>query len=309
MENEITTYIVNGFMDAGKTTYIQDNIFRDFFHKRGKTLILVFEDGEEEYDCEKLLDFRTEVEIYEGGESVPAFCIRQIEKHKPDRIYVEANIMMDGLLEQLPKIMKKQYTTTLIDGKTVSIYYNNLRQQMQDMIRESDMVIFERNEKKEELSEYNTPFHIINSKCVYLWESPMGYSEQAFSIYLPYDLNQDELVIDDETYPIWYLDASKNPEHYEGKLVNLHIQAELKDNLSEGHFIAGRQIMTCCLADMQFLGFECLNLKNQKISDHCWLQVTARCSLKEDKYNVRRLFLEPLEMKPAAALPGPYAFV
>ena len=42
----VETRLVCGFLDAGKTTYIQDCILHDYFHKYGETLILSTEDGE-----------------------------------------------------------------------------------------------------------------------------------------------------------------------------------------------------------------------------------------------------------------------
>ena len=55
---ENRTTLVYGFIEAGKTTYIQDCIFHDYFHKRGSTLILCFEAGETEYDAQKLASFK-----------------------------------------------------------------------------------------------------------------------------------------------------------------------------------------------------------------------------------------------------------
>ena len=40
MGSGIDTRLVCGFLNAGKTTYIQDCIFNDFFHRYGSVLIL-----------------------------------------------------------------------------------------------------------------------------------------------------------------------------------------------------------------------------------------------------------------------------
>jgi len=54
MGSGIDTRLVCGFLNAGKTTYIQDCIFHDFFHRYGSVLILCFEEGERAYDLEGL---------------------------------------------------------------------------------------------------------------------------------------------------------------------------------------------------------------------------------------------------------------
>ena len=63
-QNTIETRLVQGFMDSGKTTFIQDCILNDYFHKYGSTLILCFEQGESEYDIAALRERRTEVAFF-----------------------------------------------------------------------------------------------------------------------------------------------------------------------------------------------------------------------------------------------------
>lgn len=97
----VETRLVYGFLDAGKTTFIQDCILHDYFHKYGTTLILAFESGEAERDEKALLDYRTHVAYDEGSENIAAFCLTQIERWPPDRVYVEMNGMTEGLRQQL----------------------------------------------------------------------------------------------------------------------------------------------------------------------------------------------------------------
>ena len=42
MDKQIDTRLIYGFLESGKTTYIQDCIVHDYFHKYGTTLILCF---------------------------------------------------------------------------------------------------------------------------------------------------------------------------------------------------------------------------------------------------------------------------
>ena len=72
----------------------------------GKTLILCFEQGEEEYDPAALAARNASVVCYDGEEDVGAFCLRSIEETRPDRIYVEMNTMMSGLRDRFPPCMR-----------------------------------------------------------------------------------------------------------------------------------------------------------------------------------------------------------
>ena len=142
MGSGIDTRLVCGFLNAGKTTYIQDCIVHDYFHKYGTTLILCFEEGEESYDEELLSSFRTSVAFYEEDEDVTSFCLRMIDRFQPERIYVEMNIMMDDLAGKLPEVMKPTFTLTLFDWSTLELYLSNLKQHVSTMVSASNQVIF-----------------------------------------------------------------------------------------------------------------------------------------------------------------------
>ena len=48
----IPTYVIDGILESGKTTFIKATIGSDDFFKKGKTLVLACEEGMEEYDKE-----------------------------------------------------------------------------------------------------------------------------------------------------------------------------------------------------------------------------------------------------------------
>ena len=49
-EIEIPVYIFMGFLDSGKTTFVKETLLDREFTGGAKTLLLVCEEGEEEYD-------------------------------------------------------------------------------------------------------------------------------------------------------------------------------------------------------------------------------------------------------------------
>lgn len=294
---QIKTYVVNGFLDAGKTSYIEECIFGGFFHKRGSTLILSFEEGETEYDVEKLREFRTEVVFHDGEEDVSAFCRSALERYCPDRVYVEMNAMRDNLREQLPEALQIVFTVTLIDGTTLPLYYSNMRQLLQNMISVSDMAVFNRCPDKEALAEYSVPFRLMNRGCDFLWQSEMGYSEKAFGRMLPYDIGSGHLDIREEEYAVWHLDSHENPAAYEGKSFTFVAQVRQRDDLPEGCVFLGRFVMTCCIRDIQFLGFVCEYPKGDPLRDGSWVRVTAQAYLRDGRHHTRCIALRASDLQ------------
>ena len=62
-------YIINGFLGSGKTEFINFTLDQPYFQSSGKTLLLLCEEGEEEYDPYVLKRSKTIVETIEeaGG--------------------------------------------------------------------------------------------------------------------------------------------------------------------------------------------------------------------------------------------------
>nr|MCR5023152.1 GTPase [Lachnospiraceae bacterium] len=61
-----TVYFVNGFLEAGKTTFIKELIGRESFRISGKTLILLCEEGDREYDASELEEAGAVLEVIEA---------------------------------------------------------------------------------------------------------------------------------------------------------------------------------------------------------------------------------------------------
>ena len=53
-DSRIPLYLITGFLDSGKTTLLTDTLGMDYFNDGERTVLLMCEDGEEEYDQEKL---------------------------------------------------------------------------------------------------------------------------------------------------------------------------------------------------------------------------------------------------------------
>ena len=107
-KQEMMVYVIMGFLEAGKTSLIRDLLVDELFDDKSKTLILVCEEGEEEYPQALLNQTHAACEYIEDEESFNGKVIEKfLKKHRPDRIIIEYNginhIYGDTLVE--PEIL------------------------------------------------------------------------------------------------------------------------------------------------------------------------------------------------------------
>ena len=303
----IDTRLVYGFLDAGKTTYISESIRDDLFYKRGSTLILCFEEGETEYDEEFLSEKNTSVayydsDAYENGagkesetDSVRRFCLESIEAYYPDRIYVEMNTMMQDLREMFPACMRVTVVVTFIDWATMPLYFTNFKKMINQMVAESHQITFRGCPSKELLAPYSQAFRLMNQRASYLRQDPMGYHEKAFDMFLPFSLEESDIVISDEEYlPLW-LDALDHPEHYQGKTIHFSDPLEVRREEGSGRLSAGHVVMVCCMADLQFMAFQIEG--DVDVPDKGWITLDAAAETATDGFGQRKVKLKPLRIK------------
>ena len=299
----IDTRIVYGLKGAGKTSYISDCIANDFFYKDGTTLILCFEQGKEKYDEEALLKKRTYVAICGDPRRTGEFCTEQIRKYKPDRIYVEMNAKFLPEEEQFPASMNITSAVTWIEWTTLDQYMNVYRQWFGRMIAKSQQVIFRGCPSRELLAPYSQQFRLMNHRASYLRQDPMGYHERAFDLFVPFSLEEAKITISEKNYLIFWLDAADHPEHYEGKMLCFDDPLELRQSTEDGPWSAGRVVMTCCMADLQFLSFE-LSANDGGALCGGWATMETYGRTGADDYGRRVL---KLEAKDLTYMPSPKA--
>ena len=123
-----SVYIINGFLESGKTEFISYTLGQPYFHIKGKTLLILCEEGEIEYDDFLLRSSRTELELIEDEEDfTPSHLIELEKKHKPERIIIEYNGMWNYKNMKLPWHWTVEQQVTTIDASTFPMYYNNMK--------------------------------------------------------------------------------------------------------------------------------------------------------------------------------------
>lgn len=270
-------YIINGFLESGKTEFITYTLAQPYFQMKGTTLILLCEEGEVEYDPSLLKKSRAVVEVIDREEDFnPNHLIELEKKHKPERILIEYNGMWNFKDMKLPWHWRVEQQITTIDGSTFPMYYNNMRSQLAEMIRNSEMIIFNRCDKvKEELNTYKRNIKAVNPRADVIFEDANGEITDILEDDLPYDIKSNVLELDDYGYGIWYLDSMDHLERYEGKTISFLAMVLLPDNFPKGYFVPGRMAMTCCAEDMAFLGYACEYKDADTLKQKEWVKVTA----------------------------------
>jgi uncharacterized repeat protein (TIGR03943 family) len=111
-----------------------------------------------------------------------------------------------------------------------------------------------------------------------IFEDANGEIDEIFEEDLPYDLNQDVIVLDNEGYGIWYLDSMDHLERYIGKKLQFTAMVLHPENFPDNYFVPGRMAMTCCAEDMAFLGYACEFAGAAALKQKEWVKVTATVS-------------------------------
>ncbi len=270
-------YMINGFLESGKTEFISFTLEQPYFRIKGKTLLILCEEGEREYAPELLKKTNTEVEVIENEEDFNPAHLTDLEKlHKPERIIVEYNGMWNYKNAKLPWYWKIEQQITTIDGSTFPVYYTNMRPLLAEMIRSSEMIIFNRCDTvRDQLNAYKRNIKAVNAEADVIFEDAGGEIDEIFEEDLPYDLTQETIVLDNQGYGIWYLDAMDHLERYTGKKLQFVAMVLKPENFPKGYFVPGRMAMTCCADDMAFLGYACEYAGAEDLKQKEWVKVTA----------------------------------
>jgi len=275
---EAAVYIVTGFLESGKTRFMQEMLADDGFSEGERTLLLVCEEGEDEYDPELLKKTNTIMEKLEEPEDLEKL-VELDKKYRPERVLIEYN--STWLLQALysakkPKNWELAQIITLIDATTYEIYINNMRQFMADGIQEADLVIFNRCEPDMPKSKWRRATLAMNNTARIFFEHNDGSMDDGVTDEdLPYDVKADTIEIGDTDFGIFYLDAMEHPDRYDGKHIRAKGRAFRMNDMPKHCFVFGRHAMTCCVDDIGGIGFLCrYNTKEPDTND--WIYLTAK---------------------------------
>jgi hypothetical protein len=273
---EIPVYLIAGFLDAGKTNFI-NGVLQDGFAREDRTLLICCEEGEEEYYPNVLSNvFTTTVEDFEDL-SVEYF--KKLEKmYKPKQIIIEYNGMwnIEKLYrELLPANWILYQIMTLVDARTFEMYAKNMGQLMMEKIMAADMLLFNRCNAELRAALRSRNLRMVNRRADIYLENADGTSEEYVTPdMMPFDLSTGHLDVPDDDYGVWYVDLMDNTRRYDGITVKFKsIMCHSKK--FKGVHCPGRFAMVCCEDDMQFLALVCRGEGLEKFKDREWVEITA----------------------------------
>ena len=278
---QLPVFVINGFLEAGKTQFMKFTMQQENFRTDGNTLLIVCEEGEEEYDEGLLESTHTTVKYIDDiSDFTKEKMIEFTKEVDPERVLIEWNGLWEQDKIQIPDIWYVNQMITIYDTSTLDLYIKNkdLKAYMGKMLKDSELVICNRADDIDEeiLSTYHLQIKAMAPNAEIIFEGEEGEITGDFSINLPYNLDDSKLVIKPEEYGIFYVDAMDRTEKYDGKEVEFVAQVVRPDGIGDDILIPGRRAMTCCEADIQFLGFVChyKGAKNFKNKD--WVKVKGK---------------------------------
>lgn len=303
---EIPVYFFTGFMDSGKTTLIQETLFENgFAEDDDRILIIACEDGDIEYDTEKLKTINASVAMIESEADFNTEHLQEIaDEYRPDAVFIEYNGTWgvgDVYEMELPRNWVIVQSLATVDATTFEMYMANMRPMMMEQFFRAEVVIINRCDDDTPKSKFRGNIKAVNRPAQIVYERADGTIDNREEE-LPFDINADVIEISDADYALWFMDCMENPKKYDGKTVHfLGLVYNPKDGkLKRGVIVPGRFAMTCCIEDITFLGMMCKTGMENTPEHRSWIDLTARIKVEFAKeYKGRGPILYPIELKPA----------
>lgn len=276
----IPIYLFTGFLEAGKTKFIQGTLEDVRFNDGERTLLLLCEEGMEELDSSSFSSENVFVEVIENESDLTPDLIKKLsKKHKAERIIVEYNGMwqIDNIFSIIPRGFGIAQEMCFMDATTFLNYNDNMRSLVVDKLKSPEVVIFNRVTDKTDKMLFHKIVRGVNRRVNIVFEYTDGHVEyDEIEDPLPYDLDADIVVIKDEDFAEFYRDLNEDLDKYDGKTVMFKGIVAKNDTLPADLCLVGRHIMTCCEDDIAYGGMLCVLPKSAMVNNRDWLMVTAK---------------------------------
>ena len=284
---QIPVYLFTGFLEAGKTKFIQETLEDARFNQGERTLLLLCEEGVEEYEPDSFSGKNVFIEPIENEEDIqPEPLEALLKKHRAERVLVEYNgmWMLDSLYQRMPQAWVVAQEFLFCDTNTFLSYNANMRQLVYDKLRSCELVVFNRCGPAADRMAMHKIVRAANRRCDIAYEAPDGaVTYDDIQDPLPFDLDAPVTDIKDEDYALFYADLSEDFSKYDGKTLRYKGMVVKSPRLTDDCFVFGRQLMTCCVNDIQFTGLICRWPEAAKLNKGQWVTVTAKVELKWHK--------------------------
>lgn len=284
MQQDVSVYLFLGFLDSGKTKFIQETLEDERMENGERTLLLVCEEGDEEYAPERFaVKNVAKVTLESESELTPDNLEALTVKYRAERVIVEYNgcWLLDRFFEAMPESWVINQMMTFFDANTFLSYNQNMRQLVFDKIQMTQMVVFNRCKGGFDKMPFHKAVRGISRRPDIVYEYLGGNPEfDDIEDPLPFDVDAPVVQIEDRDFAWFYRDMAEKGKSYIGKTVKFKGMAALSKKVPAGYIVLGRHIMTCCEADIAYDGFAVkTNGLVEDIKTRDWLTVTAKINI------------------------------
>lgn len=280
----LPVFLFTGFLDGGKTSFIQSMLEDPAFNEGQRTLLLLCEDGEEELNPDKFSINNVTIQpVASLSELNPEQMGKWQRKCAASRIIIEYNGMwqMNDLFDRLPENWGIAQETMLIDTETILPYNANMRQLVVDKLNTAELVVFNRAKKDVDKMELHKLVRGVSRSAQIVYEYDDGTSEEDdIEDPLPFDINAPVVEIKDEDYALFYRDLVEETDKYIGKTVRFKALIANNRKLPNDTFLGGRHIMTCCEADIRYCPLVCKWGMAKSLPHQTWDVIQGKISIK-----------------------------
>jgi len=303
---QIPVYVFTGFLDSGKTKFIQETLEDPRFNDGERTLLLVFEEGEEEFDFSAYPHQNVYLEVLDQQTVTTKDLQALAKKHKVQRVVAELNGMqlVGDLYMRFPEEWVVAQEVMFADSTTFTAYNANMRNLVMDKLVGAQMVVFNRLKPGADTMELHKLARAANRRIDILYDFLDGST--AFDDVadpLPFDIESPIIEIKDADYALWYRDVTEEPQKYDGKTVHFKAQVAMLRREKGNMFAPGRFVMTCCVDDIEFCGVPCRYEKARTLESRSWVMVTAKITA--EKHPLYKGELGPVLTAESVALTSP----
>ena len=278
---QIPVYVFTGFLDSGKTKFIQETLEDPRFNAGERTLLLVFEEGEEEYDFSTYPHRNVYQEVLDQQTVTTKELQALAKKYKAQRVVAELNGMQQvgDLYMRFPESWAVAQEVMFADSTTFQAYNANMRNLVMDKLVGAQMVVFNRMTPGQDVMPLHKIARAANRRIDILYDYTDGTTQMDdIEDPLPFDIHAPVIQILDQDYALWYRDVTEEPQKYDGKTVCFKGQVAMLRRTKEGMFAPGRFVMTCCVEDIQFCGIPCRYADAASLEPRSWVMVSAKIS-------------------------------
>ena len=180
-QEDVLVYLMTGFLESGKTKFLDFTMKQEYFQIDGTTLLILCEEGEEEYDPEELKKYGVVIESVESHEDFTEEWLNELnDKYTPERVIIEYNGMWrvsEFENMKLPDSWVVEQKLTTVDASTFQVYLANMKPLFVEMVTGADLVFFNRCTDIEPLAGYRRSVKIVSPQAEVIFEDEEGEIE------------------------------------------------------------------------------------------------------------------------------------